>query len=142
MSQRKGLDLLDFPAILCYNIHMKNSAEIAELKAEIEQLKQQNQWLLEQLKLAGHRQFGPSSEKMPPDQLSLFNEAEQEMKLGVPEPEIEKVRTYCRRKAGSVGTDRLPEDLPIELIEHDIPVAQRACPCCGEEIVRHRLRNP
>jgi transposase len=113
---------------------MKVDTEIAELKAEIEQLKQQNQWLLEQLKLAGQRQFGSASEKMPPDQLSLFNEAEQETKPGEPEPELKEIKSYQRRKPGCVGTDRLPEDLPVEIVEHDVPAPQRVCPCCGEEM--------
>ena len=56
----KFVDILDFLSFLCYNLSMKINTELAELKAENEQLKQQNQWLLDQLKLARKRQFGPS----------------------------------------------------------------------------------
>lgn len=49
-------------------------------RAEYEELKLQNQWLLEQLGLARKRQFGASSERLQEglmDQLSLMaNEAE------------------------------------------------------------------
>jgi transposase len=116
-------------------VETKNFPQIlAEKEQEITALRQQVDWLTDQLKLAGRRQFGASSEKTPPDQLSLFNEAEALADPAAPEPEVEEIKSYCRRRAGQVGTDRLPEDLPVEVIEHDIPAAQRACPCCGEEM--------
>ena len=62
---------------------MENTSEITELKAENEQLKQLNQWLLDQLKLARKRQFGASSEKFKLDggeQLGLFNEEDWNVK--------------------------------------------------------------
>jgi len=70
---------------------MENNDRIAELEAEIAQLKHivtsladenaklkiLNDWYLEQFRLAQHRRFGSSSEKTEvPDQLGLFNEAE------------------------------------------------------------------
>lgn len=42
-------------------------------RAEYEELKQQNQWLLEQLGLAKKRQFGVSSEKMQEEMLEQFS---------------------------------------------------------------------
>ena len=62
----------------------KNTANTAETvtisRAEYEELKLQNQWLLEQLGLAKKRQFGSSSERLQEElmeQLSLMhNEAE------------------------------------------------------------------
>jgi len=127
----KSLDTLDFQSFLCYNIVMEIETKVAELEAENEQLKQQNKWLLEQLKLAGQRQFGASSEKMPSDQLSLFNEVEQLIDVQV---EPKKVKAHTRRVAGKIGIDKLPEDLPVEVVEHDIPAAQRVCPCCGDDM--------
>jgi len=113
---------------------MKTDAEIAELKAENEELRQQVQYLLEQLKLAKHRQFGSSSEQTPPDQLSLFNEAEALADPGAAEPEIKEVKAYVRRKAGQVGLDRLPEDLPVEEIVHELPPEEQSCPDCGNAL--------
>jgi len=69
--------------------------------------------LLEQLKLAKHQQFCPSSEQTPAGQLSLFDEAETLADPAAPEPEIETIKSYRRRKAGQVGLDRLPDDLPV-----------------------------
>ncbi|MCL2798405.1 MAG: IS66 family transposase [Firmicutes bacterium] len=115
---------------------MKNDIEIAELKAENEFLKQQNQWLLAQLKLSNKRNFGASSEKLNADisaQLSLFNEAEQEND-GENEPDIKDVKAYRRRKAGQVGIGKLPEDLPVEIIEHSLPGEDQFCPDCGEAL--------
>lgn len=58
-----------------------NTPEMVTIsRAEYEELKLQNQWLLEQLGLAKKRQFGVSSERLEEglmDQLSLMaNEAE------------------------------------------------------------------
>ena len=108
--------------------------KVAELEAEIEQLQQQNQWLLDQLKLARKRQFGPSSEKSKLDggeQLGLFNEAEA---LADEEDEPKQIKAHTRRAAGKIGIDKLPEDLPVEVIEHDLPADQKDCPDCGNEM--------
>src|SRR5258708_9601631 len=65
--------------------------ENALLKAEI-------QWLKEQLGLAKHRLFAPSSEKSPTGQEALlFNEAEATAAPDVPEPQNQTI-TYTRRK--------------------------------------------
>jgi len=114
---------------------MKADVEIAGLRAEILQLRQQNEWLLEQLKLARYHRFGASSEKQKMDgveQFHLFNEAEAESGPSVPEPELKEIKAYRRRKAGQVGTARLPEDLPVEVIEHELGPEERKCPECGE----------
>jgi transposase len=112
------------------------SEEIVALLAENEKLKQQNQWLLEQLKLAKHRQFGASSEKSQlngGEQLGLFNEAEAEASIA-PEPELKEIKAYRRRKAGEVGIGKLPEDLPVEVIEYDISAEEKTCPDCGNPL--------
>ena len=90
--------------------------------------------MLEQLKLAKHQRFCPSSEQTPPEQLSLFNETEALADLAAPEPEIEKIKSYVRRKAGQIGLDRLPEDLPVEEIVHELPIEEQSCPDCGNPL--------
>ena len=89
---------------------------------------------MEQLKLAKHQRFCSSSEQTPPEQLSLFNEAEEASDFAAPEPELKEIKAYVRRKAGQVGLDRLPEDLPVEVIEHDLPADQKNCPDCGNSL--------
>ena len=96
--------------------------ENAQLKAEI-------QWLKEQLGLAKHRLFAPSSEKTPVGQEALlFNEAEACAAPEVPEPVSETI-TYTRRKF--VGQRELNlAGLPTEDIVYDLPEDQQVCPQC------------
>ena len=100
-----------------------------ELRAENEQLRQQVQWLMEQLKLSKHKQFGVSSEQNPLDQLCIFNEAEVIVDLTAPEPEITTVAAHTRKKT-RLTTDKLPEDLPVEEIIYELPEDERICPDC------------
>src|SRR5271165_5989618 len=68
------------------------------LALENARLKAENQWLKEQLGLARHRLFAPSSEKTPVGQEAmLFNEAEACAAPEVPELVSETI-TYTRRK--------------------------------------------
>jgi len=113
---------------------MEYDNKVAELEAETEDLKQQVQYLLEQLKLAKTQRFCPSSEQTPAEQLSLFNEAEALADPAAPEPEIEKIKSYVRRKAGQVGLDRLPDDLPVEEIVHELSPEEQNCPDCGNPL--------
>jgi len=85
---------------------------------------------MEQFRLAKHKQFGASSEQPDMNQLSLFNEAEQTAALTAPEPEIAEVKAHYRKKT-RLTTDKRPEDLPVEVIEHELPVENRICPDCG-----------
>lgn len=131
-------NMLAFMRVLWYNSLMKTQ-EISvenliktneELTAENERLRHQVQWLMEQFRLAKHKQFGPSSEQTDLNQLNLFNEAEQTAALTVPEPEITEVKAHYRKKT-RLTTDKLPEDLPVEIIEHELPEENRICPDCG-----------
>ena len=115
-------------------IPVKNPLQIIEeLRAENEQLKQQVRWLMEQLKLGKHQRFGVSSEQTPLDQLSLFNEAEAAADLTAPEPEITEVKAHYRKRT-RLTTDKLPEELPVEEIIHELPQDERGCPDCGGEL--------
>ena len=131
-------NLLVFMRVLWYNLLMKTH-EISvenliktneELTAENEQLRHQVQWLMQQFRLAKHKQFGASSEQTDLNQLYLFNEAEQSAALTAPEPEITEVKAHYRKKT-RLTTDKLPEDLPVELVEHELPEEKRICPDCG-----------
>jgi transposase len=104
-----------------------------ELTAENEQLRQQIQWLMEQFRLSKHKQFGASSEQTDFNQLNLFNEAEQTAALTAPEPEITEVKAHYRKKT-RLTTDKLPEDLPVEVIEHVLTEGNRICPDCGSSL--------
>ena len=111
------------------NNNIKTEEMVTIPKSEYETLKQQVAWLMEQLKLSRRRQFGVSSEKSIYEQPSLFNEAESLADPTAAEPDIEEVKAYRRKK--SQRADRLPPDLPVEVIEHELPEDERQCPDCG-----------
>ncbi|MFT9056828.1 MAG: IS66 family transposase [Ethanoligenens sp.] len=104
--------------------------EYDELRARNAELNRQVQWLMEQVRLAKHRQFGASSEKSEYDQLNLFNEAEVDAESHAAEPELTVVEQHYRKKAKEFG-DSLPSDLPVETVEHTLPADEQVCPECG-----------
>ena len=89
---------------------VKNSANASEdlvalrsenekLKAEIKNLKQILEQLMEQLRLARHKRFGASSEKnTEAEQLSIFNEAEIYEDAEKAEEKLTVVAGHTRRK--------------------------------------------
>ena len=85
--------------------------------------------LQEQVRLLLAKRFGPSSEKLSADQLRLFNEAEAAAAATpIAEPTV-AVPAHARRKR---GRRPLPEGLPRIEILHDLPEAEKQCPCgCG-----------
>lgn len=96
-------------------------------------LKQQVSWLMEQLRLSKHREFGASSEKSKlPDQLSIFDEAENTADANVPEPELEEI-VHRRLKRKGKREDDLSQ-FPVETISYTLPEEERICPECGEHL--------
>lgn len=138
---------------------MKNSAETitisrAEyneylvLKTQNAELSRQVKWFLEQLRLARQKRFGSSSEQSQYDgivQLDLFNEAEAIAEEVEPKPILSEVKPHLRRKRQETK-DCLPEDLPVETIEHFLPEHSQGCPqCCNHlkiigKTVQRRLK--
>jgi transposase len=103
---------------------------IASKDTRITQLEQNYQYLLEQFRLAQQRQFGKSSEAEP-NQLGLFNEAEEtQEEPDTPESEQETI-SYQRNKP---KRQPLPKDLPRETVVHDIDDADKVCDCCGNDL--------
>ena len=131
----------------------KTAASNAEMvtisRAEYDELKLQNQWLLEQLGLAKKRQFGSSSERIQEelmDQLAFsLNEAEAYAygtKSATPEQIAVKAHER-KRQSGSV-TDIVPEGIPAEVVEHRLSHEERTCTSCGtvmEEIGKEVRRS-
>ncbi len=113
----------------------ENKTEIAELKSRISELETLVKFYEEQFRISKHRQFGASSEKSEYDymQLSIFNEAELLADANVPEPELVEVEKHYRKRT-RLMTDKLPENLPIEVVIHDLPESERVCPECGGEL--------
>ena len=89
---------------------------------------------MEQLRLLKKKQFGPSSEqsKEPLDgQMSLlFNETE--AYAAPPGPQkTTQVAAHTRKQSGSVK-DVVPDNIPVEVVEHRLAGEDRVCPQCGE----------
>ncbi len=102
--------------------------QLVEKEAQIDQLSQQYQQLLEQFRIAQQKQFGQSSETSA-DQLGLFNEAEQIRIEDDAEVEPETI-SYTRNKP---KRKPLPDDLPRDIVVHDIPESDKTCDCCGHD---------
>ncbi len=121
--------------------------EYEQLKNENNTLKQQINWLEECLKLRNKKIFGSSSEKInSEDQVNFFNEMELFFK-DMPEPELTEVKKYYRKQHVEKNKDRLPENLPVEIVEHTLDEALRSCSDCGQimhsigkETVREELK--
>lgn len=110
-------------------IHHGATPTNRELVQENAQLKAENQWLKEQLGLAKHRLFAPSSEKSPTGQEALlFNEAEAVAAPEAPEP-VHETLTYTRRKVAGQRELNL-SGLPVEEIEYRLSEEERVCPAC------------
>jgi len=77
--------------------------------------------------------YGSSSEKTNPEQLSLFDEAENEADKRRPEPEVEQI-TYTRRHGREKQEEETLPDLPVETVEHILPKEEQICPECGSEL--------
>lgn len=103
--------------------------ELKALQPQVSELTRQVQWLMEQVRLAKHRQFGASSEKSAHTQLNLFNEAESDADDNIAEPELCEVEKHYRKKPRE-AKDRLPADLPVEVVEHTLPAEEQICPEC------------
>lgn len=120
---------------------MKTQADAAEELLEvieekdrrIAELEHQLQWLMSQIRLTKHKQFGASSEKTDGSQFSLFDEAESIADMTIPESDITKVKAHYRKRT-RLTTDKLPEDLPVEIIKHELPAEACICPACSSKM--------
>ena len=114
----------------------EKNARLASQDERISRLESQVELLTEALRLANHKRFGASSEKSGEtlmEQLSfLFNEAEV-FAAAEEEEETTGVAAHKRRKKNNDYTmDTLPENLPVERIEHRLEGEELVCPQCGD----------
>ena len=101
----------------------------AQQKRTIDQLQHQLQSLL-------RRVYGRSAEKLDSRQMQLFETLLDNLapKTFVPsEPAATPAEIPASKKGH--GRRRLPSDLPRQKVIHDLPEAEKPCPCCGK--MRH-----
>lgn len=89
--------------------------------------------LTELLRIYRYRQFGNKSEKISPDQLSLFNEADLPKKPDLIEKADEEIHVASHTRKKSPGRKPLPESLPREQRIYDLNDEEKMCPC-GETL--------
>ena len=119
-------------------------AEYESLKAERDELNQKLDWLLEQVRLNRKKLYGVSSERLEEEligQLSLmFDETEAWLsKRRAKETEV-AAHTWRSFRLEEV----LPDNVPVEVVEHRIPEKEPDCPVCGTammEIGRRDVRR-
>ena len=94
--------------------------------------------LQEQLNLALARRYAASSEKLSPDQIRLFNEAEVDAALddcGHDEADPEETVAVPAHNRKKGGRKPLPENWPRIEVIHEIPEGQRHCPHDGQLLI-------
>ena len=117
----------------------KEESFIEELQNKYIKLQQENEelaakvaWYEEQIRKGINQKYGSSSEKTPGEQLSIFNEAEKNQRPDQKEPEIEEI-TYKRKKSRGLNKNKW-DDLPVEVIEYDLPESEKSCPNCSNSL--------
>ena len=117
---------------------------ISKLDKEEKRLSHENELLREQIALLRYQKFGKKSERQTedagPDQQLLFplEENEEPKEESEEQNETITIKEHERKKK---GRKPLPEDLPRNIIIHDIPESQKQCNCgnklevIGEEVI-------
>ena len=109
---------------------LEQSRERAKQAQEITRQRAKIITLEEQLNLLLHKRFGRTSEKISPDQLRLFNEAEDALQADEPaavEAAHEDITVAAHtRKRG--GRKPLPAHLPRVEVIHALAESDRVCP--------------
>lgn len=116
-------NLPDDPAILKQIIAAQAQRE-QELQRRLDQVEHQ-------LDLLRRARFGPSSERTPQDQLTLFGAQTYPAQLPPPKPEP----AADGEKKGH-GRSPLPKTLRRETTVHDLPEDQKECATCGRQMTK------
>ncbi len=108
-----------------------------DYQKQIQALTDENAYLKEQVEYLKRKLFGSSSEKIKrddfPGQLSLFDEVETTADENAPEPTMEQVKTYARRKYNG-QREALVKDLPTEKIVARLAKEDQVCSDCGSQL--------
>ncbi|MCL1981796.1 MAG: IS66 family transposase [Clostridiales bacterium] len=133
-----------------FNENAALKAEVSVLKAENAEISSKLSWLLEQLSSNQRKLYGSSSEKSVYDQIGIFGDKLADPfadSPASPEPGPSGATPPGRpKKHGEIGS-RLPEGLPVETIEVELPEGELGCPKCGDpmrvigkEVVRREVK--
>jgi len=107
-----------------------NAVELDARQSTIDEQAQHIAMLEEWKRLVTSQRFAPKSEKVPPEQGRLFNEAEA-LAAAAPdgddadEDDVVEVPAHRRRRA---GRRPLPDHLPVREVLHDLSDEEKVCP--------------
>ena len=106
---------------------------IRELLATVQQSNRDNEALKHRLDLLLRRLYGPRTERVDPNQRSLFPEDEpgQDKPTAPPTEPPGEGESKPKRKCRPHGRRRLPEHLPRVVQHHKLTEAERLCSRCG-----------
>ncbi|MDR0796957.1 MAG: IS66 family transposase [Tannerella sp.] len=89
--------------------------------------------LKEQIRLLTHKRFSPSSEQLS-GQLSLFDALELSADdLLREETKIVDIKGHMRKRT-RLTTDKLPDNLPVDIIKHELNESECNCPKCKAKL--------
>lgn len=108
--------------------HARKHAEVVARNA---QLQSKVVILQEQLNLALARRYAASSEKIAPDQIRLFDEAEVDAEAHTVMPSEDDAITVPEHTRRKRGRKKLPDTLPRVDVVHALADAERICPQDG-----------
>lgn len=109
-------------------------SEVVVARAEVAIAKEENTHLKKQLEWFHKQFFGSKSERLVPDspqQLILFPEM-----TPVSKPKKGKIAGHERGKKEPKESITLPDNLPVERIELDLPETEKVCKVTGEALVK------
>jgi transposase len=116
---------------------LEQADQLSEKDAQIAQWKESYERLMQQWRLAQHRQFGKRSEQSP-GQGELFDEAESVVFEAKVSNEADSVTEQADApKRNKPKRKPLPKDLPRKVVELDLSEAEKVCECC--QGVLHRI---
>lgn len=104
----------------------KSKEELIEI---ISQQSQQIDAYREIVRILRHRQFGSKSEKIPPEQMGIFNEATLPKNPDFIEKADEEIHISAYTRKKSVGRKPLPDHLAREERVYDLPENEKTCAC-------------
>ena len=119
----------------------KKDKQLNSKDREIQNLKNELDYLKAVIANKNKKIFGSSSEKVDPNQLSLFNEAEKHSDSKVEEPTLEEITYKRAKKNNTTGKKDNLANLERKVIEHKLEGDDLKCKTCGEELVEIGVKS-
>jgi transposase len=108
-------------------------ALIAQLLETLHSKTRQIDQLTHRLQQLLRAHFGQKAEKIDPAQMLLFA---QQILAEAQTPELPKEEALAPTPRKGHGRKKLPRNLPRRTVVLDVPVEQRKCSCCGQEMTK------